>query len=48
MRVHLAYRERGLDIDVPATATVIEPLRELATHERLTLVAGDGASWLLG
>ena len=24
MRVHLAYRERGLDIDVPAMATVIE------------------------
>jgi lactate racemase len=26
MRVRLAYGERGLDIDVPATATVVEPV----------------------
>jgi lactate racemase len=30
MRVHLAYGERGLDIDVPATATVIEPVHHEA------------------
>ena len=33
MRVHLAYRERGLDIDVPATATVVEPVHHEAAPD---------------
>ena len=34
MRVRLAYGERGLDIDVPATATVVEPVRHEAAPDQ--------------
>lgn len=34
MRVHLAYGEHGLDIDVPATATVVEPVHHEAAPDQ--------------
>ncbi|MBV9206974.1 MAG: DUF2088 domain-containing protein, partial [Actinobacteria bacterium] len=34
MRVRLAYGARGLDVDVPATATVVEPVRHEAASDQ--------------
>ena len=38
MRVHLAYGERGPDIDVPAMATVIEPVQHEAAPDRVAVL----------
>ena len=38
MRVRLAYGERGLDIDVPATATIIEPVHQEAAPDQVAVL----------
>jgi hypothetical protein len=38
MRAHLAYGQRGLDIDIPATATVVEPVHHEEAPDQVAVL----------